>query len=97
MIDGQRLVPGIEAEVRAAMAMHDLRDPLTVHDNLQANECACRRLFVIAQLSQGGIMAKHVEFNTNTGDACVSCGSTDMIRTGTCMTCHSCGASGGCA
>lgn len=33
-----------------------------------------------------------------TGDVCDSCGSAQMVRTGTCLTCQSCGTpSGGCS
>jgi hypothetical protein len=33
-----------------------------------------------------------------TGDSCQECGSFAMVRTGTCMTCQSCGSSsGGCS
>lgn len=32
------------------------------------------------------------------GDICATCGSPDMIRTGTCLTCQNCGdTSGGCS
>lgn len=33
-----------------------------------------------------------------TGDVCRDCGSPEMVRTGTCLTCQACGStSGGCA
>jgi hypothetical protein len=33
-----------------------------------------------------------------TGDICADCGSPNMVRTGTCMTCQDCGStSGGCS
>lgn len=31
------------------------------------------------------------------GDPCVNCGSTEMMRNGSCLTCLNCGESGGCA
>lgn len=31
------------------------------------------------------------------GDACGTCGNFTLIRTGTCMTCQSCGSTSGCA
>ncbi len=32
----------------------------------------------------------------STGQTCTSCGSADMIRSGTCLTCRTCGATSGC-
>lgn len=37
-------------------------------------------------------------FNGFSGDVCSSCGSASLVRTGTCLTCQSCGStSGGCS
>lgn len=37
-------------------------------------------------------------FNGFSGDVCSNCGSASMVRTGTCLTCQSCGStSGGCS
>ncbi len=33
---------------------------------------------------------------TSTGEVCSSCGSADLIRAGTCLTCRTCGATTGC-
>jgi ribonucleoside-diphosphate reductase alpha chain len=33
---------------------------------------------------------------TSTGQICSSCGSADMVRAGTCLTCRTCGATSGC-
>ena len=32
----------------------------------------------------------------STGQICSSCGSSDMVRAGTCLTCRTCGATSGC-
>jgi ribonucleoside-diphosphate reductase alpha chain len=32
----------------------------------------------------------------STGQVCSSCGSSDMVRSGTCLTCRTCGATSGC-
>jgi ribonucleoside-diphosphate reductase alpha chain len=32
----------------------------------------------------------------STGQTCSSCGSADMVRAGTCLTCRTCGATSGC-
>jgi len=32
----------------------------------------------------------------STGQVCTSCGSSDMVRAGTCLTCRTCGATSGC-
>lgn len=81
-------------DVKAAVQLHDLRDPTFVHDNLQSSDCRCR-----AQPSNDSVRLEAAlsPFNANSDDACLTCGSTDMYRTGSCMTCHSCGATGGCA
>src|SRR5690606_3722644 len=33
---------------------------------------------------------------SSTGQTCSSCGSADMVRSGTCLTCRTCGATSGC-
>jgi hypothetical protein len=32
----------------------------------------------------------------STGQTCTSCGSSDLVRSGTCLTCRTCGATSGC-
>lgn len=100
-------------EDRAALEMHDLRDPALIHSNLEARQCSCRTGQPMngAEWSEGNhavsvwpdgsvhdpVSDQPRKFDTSTGDACVSCGSVNMRRTGSCMTCSDCGTSGGCA
>jgi hypothetical protein len=51
-------------------------------------------------LSEQRVMHRALRRSTKalTGDICADCGSPNMVRTGTCMTCQDCGStSGGCS
>lgn len=82
---------------RAALDMHDLRDPNTVHDNLQASECGCRK----ARNGREGIFAPTAAdqpkkfTNVGTGPACANCGNITVLQ-GACWLCQTCGSSTGC-
>jgi hypothetical protein len=44
------------------------------------------------------VLEHAVEQVRTTGDICADCGSVEMMRTGTCLTCMNCGSSsGGCS
>ncbi len=46
--------------------------------------------------ADGGAPAKPRLLLDSTGQICSSCGSSDMVRAGTCLTCRTCGATSGC-
>ena len=41
--------------------------------------------------------AVHEVYVESTGDVCSECGSANMVRSGTCMTCMNCGTTSGCS
>lgn len=72
-----------DVEVKAAIAMHDMRDPNTLHDDLQASTCCCRQQKAVARVSVAD------------GPPCLSCGDL-TFRSGSCYSCHTCGSTTGC-
>ncbi|MEQ9093772.1 MAG: hypothetical protein RLN63_06660, partial [Miltoncostaeaceae bacterium] len=52
-----------------------------------------------AEGAAGSVIARPTESRlvlSSTGQTCTSCGSADMVRAGSCLTCRTCGATSGC-
>lgn len=88
----------------------DPADPIVAQAALIAQEIACAMILrdqlpptvaPVQQAPQPGFRDEERRVAASkgfTGDFCLSCGSLEMVRTGTCTTCQACGnTSGGCS
>jgi ribonucleoside-diphosphate reductase alpha chain len=75
-----------------------LADPAAAPENeaeVADDQLAFREVAAPAEGSDGnGVRSKLVL--QSTGQTCTSCGSSDLVRSGTCLTCRTCGATSGC-
>lgn len=97
-------------DVKAAVQLHDLRDPGFQHTDLQAHSCACRTtepepfsgdhaVFVEMPFTIGRKIevADPVRstFKASEGPACANCGNITVLQ-GSCWLCQTCGNTTGC-
>ena len=74
-----------------------LAEPATVEEAAEVpdDQLSFRQVAEPAEGADGnGVRSKLVL--QSTGQTCTSCGSSDLVRSGTCLTCRTCGATSGC-
>lgn len=87
-------------EDRAALALHDLRDPEKMHSNLQAADCNCRQAKnghePVTFATDLAVTEPTKKFsNVGNGPSCASCGNITVLQ-GSCWLCQTCGSTTGC-
>jgi ribonucleoside-diphosphate reductase alpha chain len=87
------VLPGADPEIVAPPAPAEEEAP---EDQLAFGTIAEEIGNGTGHAADAGAPAKPRLMLDSTGQICSSCGSSDMVRAGTCLTCRTCGATSGC-